>query len=81
MVIYGVNEVSYLLRTSQTNAYKVMRELKKEMEAKGLLTPSQGKIQAKYFCERFGFELAECTEELEGMPPKAKRQNKTKEAS
>lgn len=80
MVIYSVREVSHLLQTSETNAYKVMRMLKEELEGKGLLTPSQGRIQARYFCERYGLELEECNEALKNLPKKMGRK-KTKEAS
>ncbi len=60
MVIYGKKEVAQILRCSDSNAYRTIRTLKEELEAKGLLTPVAGKIQARFFCERFGFELDEC---------------------
>lgn len=60
MVTYSKNEVSILLRCKSTKACEVIRILKEELEEKGYLTPARGKIQAKYFCERFGLELDEC---------------------
>lgn len=70
MVIYGRTEVASILRCSRSKAYEVIRTLKTELEAKGLLTPCQGKIQARFFCERFGLDLDECQSILQNTVSK-----------
>lgn len=50
--IYGVKDVMEILSVGETYAYKVIRQLNKELEDKGYLTV-RGKVNAKYFNERF----------------------------
>lgn len=46
-----VNEVADLMGISKSRAYKIMRQLNKELEAKGKITTS-GRISRKYLLER-----------------------------
>lgn len=46
-----VNEVAELLGVSESRAYKIMRQLNKELEAKGKITTS-GRVSRKYLEER-----------------------------
>ena len=48
-----VDECMELLEVSQSKAYAVMRELNKELRAKGKITIA-GKVSRKYFMERYG---------------------------
>ncbi|MDO4330318.1 MAG: transcriptional regulator [Lachnospiraceae bacterium] len=47
----GVEEVSALLCVSRSRAYKIMRQLNKELEAQGKITTC-GRISSKYLLER-----------------------------
>lgn len=47
----GVEEVSALLCVSNSRAYKIMRQLNKELEAQGKITTC-GRISSKYLLER-----------------------------
>lgn len=46
-----VTEVAALLEVSESRAYKIMRKLNKELEAKGMITTA-GRISRKYLMER-----------------------------
>lgn len=46
-----VEEVMQLLECSQSNAYKIMRKLNKELEEKGCITTA-GRVSRKYLEER-----------------------------
>lgn len=46
-----VADVASLLAVSESRAYKIMRQLNKELEAKGKITTS-GRISRKYLMER-----------------------------
>lgn len=46
-----VNEVAALLGVSTSRAYKIMRQLNKELEAQGKITTC-GRISSKYLLER-----------------------------
>lgn len=46
-----VGEVAALLGVSTSRAYKIMRQLNKELEAKGKITTS-GRVSRKYLLER-----------------------------
>ena len=52
-IFYGRDEVAEILGYKGAKAYKVIRELNAELEAKGYLI-RPGKISKKYFNERFG---------------------------
>lgn len=52
-IFYGCDEVAEILGYKSGKAYKVIRELNAELEAKGYLI-RPGKISKKYFNERFG---------------------------
>lgn len=80
MIVFGAQEIAFLLHTSKSNAYKMMRKLKEELEEMGKLTPAQGRIQARFFCERYDLDLAECQAALKSMPKKEGK-NKKQEAS
>lgn len=46
-----VKEVMEICSVSETHAYRIMRRLNKELEAKGFVTTA-GRISRKYFMER-----------------------------
>ena len=46
-----VEDVAEELKVSESHAYKIMRQLNKELREKGLLTVS-GRLSRKYFLER-----------------------------
>lgn len=46
-----VEEVAAFLDVSTSRAYKIMRQLNKELEAKGKITTS-GRVSRKYLIER-----------------------------
>ncbi len=59
-MFYGVEQVMAILHTGENNAYKIIRKLREELEAKGYFAPPAGRIQKTYFCERFNLNLKEC---------------------
>ena len=48
-----VQDVMYLLNVKSTKAYQIIRQLNKEIEAKGYFKPIAGRVSEKYFRERF----------------------------
>lgn len=59
-VIMGVEEVMRVLSISRPYAYRVIRMLNEEMEAKGYRT-MRGKVSRSYFFERYNFAMPEGT--------------------
>ena len=54
-----VDEVAKELEISESHAYKIMRKLNRELEAKGYITVA-GRVNRQYFNERFyGAERSE----------------------
>ena len=51
-IFYDVDEVVAMLMVSRSHAYKVIRELNAELEAKGYKTII-GRVSCKYFDEKF----------------------------
>ena len=47
-----VDEVAKELEISESHAYKIMRKLNRELEAKGYITVA-GRVNRQYFNERF----------------------------
>lgn len=78
MVIYGKEEITMILRCSDTYAYRTIRNLTIELEEKGFCTPCQGKIQAKFFCDRFGLDMEVCERLLKQIGKKGERHVKSK---
>ncbi len=52
-VFLDVKAVMELASCSQSKAYKVIRQLNRELEAKGFLT-LHGRINRQYFLQRYG---------------------------
>ena len=50
--LMGVEEVRNLLNISRSAAYKIIRNLNKELEKKGYIT-IKGRISREYFKEKF----------------------------
>ena len=48
----SVDEVAKELEISESHAYKIMRKLNRELEAKGYITVA-GRVNRQYFNERF----------------------------
>lgn len=46
------NDVMKILGVAQTKAYKIIKQLNKELEEKGYITLS-GKVSKKYFFEKY----------------------------
>lgn len=63
-MFYRVNDVMKLLQISKSKAYGVIRQLRKDLESEGYICPPAGRIQSRYFCERFGLEVDECNKYL-----------------
>lgn len=59
-MFYKVNDVKALLGISDSKAYDIIRQLRRDLEAEGYISPPAGRIQKRYFCRRFGMELEEC---------------------
>ncbi len=57
-----VEDVAEELKVSESHAYKIMRQLNKELREKGLLTVS-GRLSRKYFLERTCYGAVEEKEE------------------
>jgi gp27 protein len=49
---YKVNDVKEILSVSANTAYKIIRELNKELKDKNFFV-QQGRVNAKYFKERY----------------------------
>lgn len=49
--VYLVQDVQKMLHISESRAYKVIRDLNKELKAKGMIVIS-GRVPKKYFDER-----------------------------
>lgn len=52
-IFYNRDDIADILGYGRAKAYKIIRELNAELEAKGYLI-RPGKISRKYFDERFG---------------------------
>lgn len=50
-IFYRVEEVAEVLDISEAHAYKIIRKLNNELEAKGFITVA-GRINRQYFNER-----------------------------
>ncbi len=50
---YRVKDVMEIMQVKETQAYKIMRELNKELKFKGFITV-RGRVPRKYFEERIG---------------------------
>jgi len=50
---YGIEDVMVILGCCRTKAQDVVRQLNDELEAKGFMRYSQGKVPKRYFHERF----------------------------
>ena len=59
-MFYGVEEVIAILGVRRTKAYEIIRELREDLKSKGYIEPPAGRIQKRYFCERFSLDIAEC---------------------
>ena len=53
-----VEDVAEILQISKSHAYKVIRQMNKELSAQGIFT-IQGRIDSKYFYEKTCYESKE----------------------
>ena len=53
--MYDCQDVMKMLVCKQTTSYRVIKQLRKELEDNGYMSPIAGKIQKSYFDKRFGF--------------------------
>ncbi len=58
-------DIMEILGISSSKAYAIMRELGKELKAKGYSLPPAGRIQKSYFCEKFCLDRQEIERALE----------------
>ncbi len=58
-----VEEVAQELKISESHAYRIMRQLNKELREKGMITIS-GRVSRQYFMERllYGYKSSEIEE-------------------
>lgn len=61
---YDVKDVMNILCVGETYAYKVIKTLNKELEESGYMTV-KGRVNAKYFNERYMFDNNDVEEEGE----------------
>lgn len=54
--LFGVKEISKILGRKNSYCYKVMRELNQELKDQGFYIVD-GKIPAKYFCDRLCLDV------------------------
>lgn len=54
--MYDCQDVMKMLGCKQSTAYRVIRQLRKELEDGGFMSPIHGKIQKNYFDKRFGLQ-------------------------
>ena len=59
-MFYGVKEVMAILGIERSLAYKKIKQLHLDLVKAGYIEPPAGRIQKKYFCERFNLNLKEC---------------------
>jgi len=70
-MFYGVEDVMFLIEVRETKAYEIIRELREELAntkipgtQRTYYKPPAGKIQKRYFCERFNLDPEECDRAL-----------------
>lgn len=54
--MYDCQDVMKILGCKQSTAYRVIRQLREELEDGGFMSPIHGKIQKNYFDKRFGLQ-------------------------
>lgn len=59
-IFMRVDEVAEVLDVSESYAYKIMKQLNKELAEKGKIVVS-GRVNRKYFCQRI-----DCADKTEG---------------
>lgn len=64
---YSAQEVQVMLGVSRGKAYKIIKELNKELEEKGFIVIA-GKIPIKFFSEHFYGLALQTTEEVAPQP-------------
>lgn len=53
------NSIAIILVCSKATAYKIIKEIKEEMEENGYFVNPNAKVPVKYFCERYGLDCDE----------------------
>jgi hypothetical protein len=59
-MFYGVEEIKAILGVQRTKAYSIIRTLRADLKSEGYIKPPAGKIQKRYFCERYHLDINEC---------------------
>lgn len=67
-LFYTVDEVQALLGVKTDKAYRIIRELRAELVAKGYAEYPAGKVPKKYFLERYFMDEKEADYVLQRMP-------------
>lgn len=67
-MFYGVEEIMAILGIQRTKAYTIIRRLRGDLKKAGYIEPPAGKIQKRYFCERYHLDIKECETYLKSEP-------------
>lgn len=67
-LFYTVKEVEALLGIKTDKAYRIIRQLRAELVAKGYAEYPAGKVPKKYFLERYFMDEKEADYVLQRMP-------------
>ena len=75
-LFYDKNDVMTLVGVAQTKALAIIRELRDDLAKTKMpgheayfSKPPAGRIQKRYFCERYNLDLAECEQTLQKTRP------------
>jgi|GEM_PF-2954596 len=70
-MFYDVTDIMCLIGIAQTKAYEIIRSLGNDLAStrvpgmtRNFCKPPAGKIQKKYFCERYNLDPEECDREI-----------------
>lgn len=63
-MFYGVKDIMTILQIKQSKAYSIIKALRNSLEAEGYISPPAGRIQKRYFCDRYNLNLKDCEQIL-----------------
>lgn len=59
MFFYQAKDVADILEVAESTAYKLIHQMQDQLVAAGYARPKAGKIQKKFFCERYQLDPSE----------------------
>ena len=65
-MFYGVEEIMAILGIKRSKAYSIIYQLRQDLESEGYIIPPAGRVQKRYFCDRFHLDYRECEKFLKG---------------